>query len=143
MNINFAMDDIEVYASEYANVTYNSKSKSIIVKWHGNVSSKEYIRAIETALDYQKKYEVPIHNYISDIRGQGIVSPESRKWFEKNAIPRAVSQGLLRAGVVLEGNFFKKYYLNMILQVSKAYKLPLKFFNSFEEAIDWASSFED
>lgn len=134
------MDEIVVFNEHFAKVTYHLNHKMIKVEWNGTFSKEEYQLAIETALDFQLKKGFHVENYLSNILHQGIVNPISRKWFEQVAIPRAIKQGLKRAGVVFDGNVFKKYYLNLILQASSAYKLPLKFFNSEEEAIKWFTS---
>lgn len=134
------MDDTIVFNEPFAQITHSSENKMIKVVWNGTFSKEQYQHAIEKALDYQQKERVPIENYLSNILNQGIVNPESRKWFEQVAMPRAVKQGLKKAAVVFDGNVFKKYYLNLILQATNAYKLPLKFFNSEEEAVKWFNS---
>lgn len=134
------MDEVLVFHESFARIIYESKNKMIKVVWNGTFSKEQYQLAIEKALDFQQKEKAPIENYLSNILNQGIVNPESRKWFEQVAMPRAVKQGLKRAAVVFDGNVFKKYYLNLILQATNAYKLPLKFFNSEEEAVKWFSS---
>jgi len=134
------MDEIVVFNENFARITYHPSHKMIKVVWNGAFSKEQYQSALEIALEYQKKEGVSIENYLSNIVSQGIVNPESRKWFEQVAIPRATKQGLRRAAVVFDGNIFKKYYLNLILQASNAYKLPLKFFNSEIDAIKWFNS---
>ncbi len=135
------MEEKIIFNEEFAKITYHQSLKTIKVLWNGSFSKEQYQHAIETALEFQLKEYLPIENYLSNILKQGIVNPESRKWFEQVALPRANKQGLKRAAVVFDGNVFKKYYLNLILQASNAYKLPLKFFNSEEEAIEWFQSF--
>ena len=134
------MDEIIVFSEPFAKVTYHNDSKTVKIVWNGSFSKEQYQEAIESALDYQAKSHMPIENYLSNILKQGIVNPESRKWFEQVALPLAIKQGLKRAAVVFDGNVFKKYYLNLILQASNMYKLPLKFFSSEEEAVKWFKS---
>jgi hypothetical protein len=136
------MDELVVFSESFARVTHHRAQKMIKVVWNGNFSKDQYKLAIESALEYQAKENAPIENYLSNILKQGIVNPESRKWFEQVAIPLAAKQGLKRAAVVFDGNVFKKYYLNLILQASNSYKLPLKFFSSEEEAVTWFQSFQ-
>jgi hypothetical protein len=83
----------------------------------------------------QKKGQIT--NYMSDIRMQGVVSPEYRKWFQDVVIPSAVSSGLKKGAVVFDGNVFQKYYLNNIMNFTKKYGLQFKFFSSRDEAIEW------
>jgi len=136
------MDEIMVLNEKFARITHHREQKMIKVVWNGNFSKDQYKSAIETALEYQAKENTPIENYLSNILNQGIVNPESRKWFEQVALPIATKRGLKRAAVVFDGNVFKKYYLNLILQASNSYKLPLKFFSTEKEAIMWFESFQ-
>ena len=136
------MESIEIFSAPYARVSYVPEYKTVMVVWKGIHTIDEYKKAITEGLEFQKKSGLRVVNYISDISNQGIVNPESRKWFEKVAIPSAVEQGLKHAAVVFDGNVFKKYYLNMILQVTNVYHLELKFFTTPEEALIWFKSFE-
>ena len=131
------MDEIVIFNESFARITFHSNEKMVKVVWNGTFSKEQYQMTIESCLDYQLKENSPIENFLSNILNQGIVNPESRKWFEQVAMPRAVKQGLKRAAVVFDGNVFKKYYLNMILQATNIYKLPLKFFSTEEDAIKW------
>lgn len=134
------MDEFVIFNEGFARITHHPNQKMIKVVWNGAFTKEQYQKAIETALDFQKKEATPVENYLSNILKQGIVNPESRKWFEQVAMPRATEQGLKRAGVVFDGNVFKKYYLNLILQATNKFKLPLRFFNTEEEAIGWFAS---
>lgn len=134
------MSEIVIFQENFATITYHSEQEMIKVVWNGAISKEQYQRAIEKALDFHQKEGPHIENYMSNILNQGIVSPESRKWFEVVALPRGVKQGMKKAAVIFDGNIFKKYYLNLILQASNAYKLSLKFFSTEEEAIKWFES---
>ncbi|HUW06871.1 MAG TPA: hypothetical protein VMW01_11485 [Williamwhitmania sp.] len=131
------MDEIVIFKENYAQLSYYPELKMVKVVWNGIATAEQYKLTIETALNFQKKESRPIENYLSNILKQGIVNPESRKWFEQDAMPRAAAQGLKRAGVVFDGNVFKKYYLNLILQATNKYKLPMRLFTTEEEAINW------
>jgi len=136
------MEEVVLLEESFVRITFHPDLKMVKVVWTASFSIEQYQSALEFALDYQKKEEVPVENYLSNIVKQGIVNPNTRKWFEHVALPRATKQGLKRAAVVFDGNAFKKYNLNLILQTSKIYKLPLKFFNTEEEAINWFQSFQ-
>jgi hypothetical protein len=101
--------------------------------------NSEYQNAFEVMIEYSKKHT--IDNFLSDIRNQGVVSPENRKWFESVMIPKAIDNGLKRAAVVFDGNVFKKYYVNMILQVINKFGIPMKLFSTEEDAVKWFQSF--
>lgn len=127
-------------SSEYADVFYLSEESIGCIKWKKMCSSEEYRSAFEVLLTFQS--QTPIENFISDVRNQGIVSPEDRKWFEHVALPKAKEQGLQRAVVITSANPFKQYYLNLILKKTNKYKMPLKLVSSEEKAIEWIASFK-
>lgn len=131
---------IEIFKSSYAVAVFIPEKKCVEVTWHGNQTTDEYKAVFNALLKFQKESGFSVVGYVSDIRDQGVVNPNSRKWFEQVALPAAVSQGLKFAAVVFDGNTFKRYYLNLILQVANVYGLPLKFFNSKEEAYMWGES---
>ena len=137
------MNEIIILNESYVEVKYVAELKLIQVVWRGTFTYDQYKDAFIKSLDYQKTASIPVRNFLSDIRKQGVVNPDSRKWFEENALPRAVNQGLRRAAVVFDGNVFKKYYINIILQATNKFKLPFKFFNTTEDAIEWFKSFDD
>lgn len=138
-----AMNSIEIFKAPYAKATYIPDYKAILITWNGIHTIDEYKKVFSSGIEFQQSTNLPVHNYISDIRNQGIVNPESRKWFENVAIPKATELGLKRAAVVFDGNVFRKYYLNMVIQAANIYKIPLKTYNTPEEAFNWFKSFDD
>ncbi len=120
----------------YAFVTYDPDTLVGKIQWRGKANEEEYKHAFLVLLEHGKKAR--IDNFLSDVRDQKIVSPENRKWFEKEVLPVAVNErGLKRAAVVFDGNVFKKYYLNMLIKASNKFGMPLKMFNKEEEAMKW------
>lgn len=126
--------------TDYAEISYDAELKLGKIEWKKKTSTEEYQYAFITLLEYAKSN--PTYNFLSDIRKQSVVSPENRKWFEAEMLPRAIEAGLKRAAVVFDGNVFKKYYINMIIQVTNKFGLPMKVFNSEQEALGWFKSFE-
>jgi len=121
--------------SDYAEVSYDHDLKLGKIVWKRKTTTEEYQYAFITLLDHARSN--PTDNFLSDIRKQSVVSPENRKWFETEMLPKAIEAGLKRAGVIFDGNVFKKYYINMIIKVSNKFGLPLKMFNTEEEAVEW------
>jgi len=93
------------------------------------------MKGFTVLLEFAKTTKV--ENFLSDIRNQGVVSPDSRKWFEKEALPAGMKLGLQRAGVIIDGNIFKRYYINMIISSTNKFGLPLKVFSTEEDALNW------
>jgi hypothetical protein len=129
-----------VLDTDYAEVSHDSELKMGKIVWKRKTSTEEYQYAFITIVEYSKIHKT--ENFLSDIRNQSVVSPENRKWFETEMIPSAIEAGLKRAGVIFDGNVFKKYYLNMIIKVTNKFGLPLKMFGTEEEAVSWFKSFE-
>ena len=105
------------------------------IDWKGSCTSQQYRDTFSYLLEQQGK--LGLIRYLSDIREQAVISIDDRKWFETVALPKAIEQGLKAAAVVFNGNVFKKYYFNVIMQSSKKYGLPIKLFNDEQSAQDW------
>ena len=122
----------------YARVTVNIDQKLGEIEWKGPCSLEQYQECFSVLLDYQSRNTVKY--FLSDIRNQGIMNPNNRQWFESVALPQAIRQGLLRSAVVSEDNIFKRYYVNLILHSTNKMGLPLRIFDSREQAIEWLFS---
>lgn len=120
----------------YATVYYNEELELGKVVWHGNPNDEQYKKPFMALLNLARK-GTPVRKFISDIRKQGVINPANRKWFENEMMPAAIQEGLVCAASIFNGNAFKKYYMNMIISASGKFGLPLKLFNTEEEAIDW------
>ncbi len=121
--------------SAYARVTVDMDKKLGKIVWKGSCTFEQYQECFLALLDFQTKNTVKY--YIGDIRKQGVMNPKNRQWFENEALPRSIKQGLLKACVIMEANMFKRYYINLILQATNKMGLPLKIFESEEEAEKW------
>ena len=137
------MSETIILEENYVKLSYIPERKLVQLVWNGSLTKEQYQSAFIAALDFQKNAQVPIYNFLSDTRRQGMVNPENRKWFETVMLPQALKQGLRRGGVVFDGTIFKKYYLNLILQATNKFKFSLRLFNSLDEAYAWFSSFND
>ena len=125
-----------VFQESYATAYYDEALALGKVVWHGNPDAEQYKKPFEALLALTKK-GMPVRKYLADIRKQGVINPGSRKWFESEMLPAAISAGLVCAASIFDGNVFKKYYLNMIIAASGKFGLPLKLFNTEAEAIEW------
>ncbi len=141
-NVDIMEDVVIILDNDYVQATYRPEHKLVTVTWKGLVSSENYRGTYNAVLDYQKSQmgKMPVENFMADIRKQGVVNPNDRKWFEEVAIQRAISQGLKRTAVVTDASVFKKYYLNLILKATNKFGLPLKLVGTPEDAIAWFKS---
>lgn len=126
--------DQMIFESSCAKVYFVPDIKLGKIIWNGTVTPADYQRPFLALLDLKKK-GTEVHRFMSDIRNQGVVSPESRRWFEKEMVPAAVDNGLRRAAVVSGSNAFKTYYINLILGTVNKFGLPFKIFNNEEKAM--------
>ena len=123
----------------YATISVDTEKKIGKIRWLGRCTSEEYRSAFFVLLEQQQK--LGIYRFMSDIREQAVISPEDRKWFESVAMPQAVEQGLKAAAVIFNGNVFKKYYINVILQATNKFGLPVKVFTEVGPGEDWLMTY--
>lgn len=103
--------------------------------WKQRCVGEEYRNNYQKALDFASNHDATF--FMSDIRKQGVIGPDDRKWFESVAIPGAIERGLTKAAVIFDGNTFKLYYLNILLRVFSKRSIPMKLFNETQPAIEW------
>jgi len=128
-----------VFQAACAMVTYDPEKRSMMLIWDGRPTFEEYKKPFLAMLEYGRIY--PVDSMLSDISKQGIISPDNRKWFEKEMMPQAVSAGLKRAAIVTNGNAFKLYYINLILSAVNKFPIETKLFNNRQTALDWLDTF--
>jgi len=120
---------------KWGKTIFDDKLSLVKITWRVDCTSENYRYSYKKIIDFQRT--TPANFFISDIRDQRIISPEDRKWFEKEIIPVAIKQGLKKAAVISTSSAFKKYYLNLILASTNKFGLPLKIFSNEEDAIKW------
>jgi len=128
--------------NEYAKVYFDNELKTGVIVWKDyKLTSEAYRDAFEVLIKFSEGKDI-FHNYFSDGRLQSVVSPDDRKWFQENIIPKAIKNGLKRGAVLISGNSFKKYYMNMIIKGSRKFPIEIKIFDKEDKALNWIKSFE-
>lgn len=140
VNLNFISMDQLILETRCAKVYYNPEYKLGKVVWDGTPSLMEYREPFLKLIEHSKT--VTITNFLSDTTKQGVVNPETRKWFEKEMLPSAMKAGLKRAAAVSDSNVFKRYYINMIIGATNKFALPVKVFSKEEDALKWFTESE-
>jgi hypothetical protein len=97
----------------------------------GQKYRENFLKAVEFSSKTKGKY------FLSDLRKQGVVGPEDRKWFQEEVIPEAINNGLQKAALVFEGNVFKMYYVNLLLAHFLKMEIPMKMFKDTNTALEW------
>ncbi len=123
---------------KWGKTTYDESLSLVKIEWTLECNSQHYRSSYLKIIEFQRT--TPAKFFISDVRNQPVISPENRKWFEKDIIPKAIQQGLKKAAVISSGNAFKNYYLNIILSTTNKFGLPLKLFSNEEDALNWLFS---
>lgn len=129
----------QIFNTPYATVTFIPEKRRLVLIWTGNPNKEEYKQPFLTMIDFGLKNTVD--SMLSDISKQGIVGPDSRKWFETEMMPRAAKAGLKRGAIVTSGNAFKLYYINLILSAVNKFPINTKLFNNQADAMAWLDSF--
>jgi hypothetical protein len=123
----------KIFESPSAIVYYLPEKTLGKIVWRGSLSPQEYKKPFLALIDLAKK-GTSVTRFMSDILNQGVVSPESRKWFEKEMVPAAVANSLQRAAIISGRNVFAIYCSNLILSSVNKFNLPFKIFNDEEKA---------
>ncbi len=127
--------------NEFSKVYFDTDLKAGVIEWkQTKLTSEAYRNSFEVLIEYTNGKDI-FENYYSDGRLQSVVSPADRKWFQENIIPKAINNGLKRGAVLISGNAFKKYYMNMIIKGSRKFPIEIKIFDKEEKAIAWLKSF--
>lgn len=129
-----------IFENDWAKSEYYPEEKLVLVTWKDKdrvLTFDEYKYVFEKSIEFQSKNKSDIRFFISDSRNQGIISPKYRRWFQSEAVPKAQSQGLEKAAVVMDTNVFKRYYINHIMKTLNTLGMPFKTFKSTEEAVQW------
>ena len=102
----------EILNNEFASVSYDSESSSIITVWKKPSTSEAY-KVIFSAI-LEKILEYKVEAFINDIFQQGIVSTENRFWLQNEILPKAYAGGLRKVGTITPNDVFSKFYVESI-----------------------------
>lgn len=105
-----------ILEEKYAKAYYAPSLKVMGVVWDGIFTKEQYMSLFDKLLDFGREH--PVIGFYSDIRKQGVVPVEARKYFEKHISPEAQRLGVNKTGVVSDASPFKKYYLNTIIKMT-------------------------
>lgn len=101
-----------IYDQPIAKVVYLPESNTIYCIWRKGTSAEQYRDVFYHILEKFREYGAV--TYLSDIRHQGIVGTESRKWLEGEIIPEAIKAGMRHIYVITSEDAFKKFYLDRV-----------------------------
>ena len=122
-----------IFEKTYIKITFFKEKELAEMVWTGKSTHEEYIEAYSFILDFMNKGN-KITKHISDIHKQSVVSPETRRWFQDVALPKAVELGLKKSVIISDNNPFKQYYINLVLKLSNKFPVDVKIVVNNEEA---------
>ena len=125
-------EDFKIKEEKYVKAYYSPQLKILGIVWDGIFNKDQYMKLFDDVLDHARKHEVK--GVYSDIRKQGVVPVEARKYFEKHVSPESAKLGVGKTGVVTDASPFKKYYLNTLIKVLGR---PAKICSNEQDALDY------
>ena len=129
----------EIFKTDYVEIVFDEELKVVFTIWTSEkFNSDQYKDVWEKTIEFGNNNDVDF--FLSDITEQKVVAPNDRKWFEEEAVPRAIKTGIKKAGIILGSNPFKIYYFNNIMKKVGGTDLPFKAFKNKEKAYEWFKS---
>lgn len=127
----------EIFKTEVVKLDYDRNYNLVYIEWFKNPALEQYKEPFQFLIhDFSQKEKV--WGIISDIRNQGVVGPQHRKWLYEEATPHAQEKGLKYYGIVMDSNVFKTYYVNTMLKlVGNKDGVVRKVFHEFEKCDSW------
>jgi len=127
----------EILNNEFARVSYDSESNSIVTFWKKPSTSEAYQVIFTLILD--EILELKAESLISDIYHQGIVGTENRLWFQNEILPRASRGGLKKVATITPNDVFSRFYIDSVKQatISNDIKLDFEYFKDLNSAREW------
>ena len=126
----------KIVDNEFAIVEINKDQDFIKTTWKKFVNSSEFRATnneiIKIIVSYQPK------GYLSDIRNQGVVSPDDWTWITAELLPQVISAGVQKIAMVLDSDVFKQFYVDTIkTSVDATKKCELQHFSSEKAALEF------
>lgn len=132
----------EILNNEFASLSYDDTSNSIIIAWKKPSTSDAYRVILSLALEKLKEYRAEA--FISDIFQQGIVGTENRLWLQKDIFPKAYAAGLRKVATITPNDVFSQFYIESVKSAVRinAMDLEFKYFQDLISAQAWTMNQE-
>ncbi|MCX2743087.1 hypothetical protein OO013_04380 [Mangrovivirga sp. M17] len=121
-----------LFEEPYVTAYYSKDLKIAGVIWDGFIKTENYTNTFDRLIKLAEDRKVI--GFYSDIRKQGVISIEARKYFESTISPKAKELGVDKTGIVSDSSPFKKYYINTIIKMTGR---PAKIFSDPDKAINF------
>ena len=129
-----------LYVRDYVEIEYKEEINSIRLDWDGFVSTKEFIEAMEIALE--NFIEKSAISFLVNQERRKILPPDASEWFINTWFPKLLkSVGTdIKVAVVVSHNLFGKISVQKnisTLENKNERIMPYKYFDTEEEAYEW------
>ncbi len=131
------VDMKKILNNEFASVSYDNDSNSIITVWKKPSTSDAY--KVIFSLMLEKLLEFKANALIIDIYQQGIVSTENRLWLQNEILPMAYDYGLRKVATITPNDVFSKFYVESVKSgiFVNSIELEFSYFNDLVSAQEW------
>ncbi len=127
-----------IYQEEdFADIFYFSDRKLAFVEWKRQPTLDEYKRTFSTLIEMVKQNRA--FYFLSDVRSQGLVSPEIMKWGIETLNLQKHRTSLKKAAAVMDQNPFQEYYIASTRMAVSGSDCQFATFPTVKEALDWFS----
>jgi len=122
-----------LFNHEKAVLRYNRETNAFELIWKKQADEASYKMLFLKGLEAFK--ETGATAWLSDIRNEGIISPDLSNWLQENIFPKAIENGLKKIAVVMDSDIFKEFYADSIKKHTKGDMM--RYFHSVEAANEW------
>lgn len=123
-----------LFEHKKATLHFNEETNAIELSWKKIQDEETYKLMFSKGVEFLTEYKAT--KWLSDIRKQGVVGPQSSKWLQEVIIPKAVSLGLRKVAIVTDPDVFKKLYVDNLKKGSTQSEF-MKHFDSIDSANAW------
>lgn len=123
-----------LFEKDYATISTDLESKTIMISWNGSCLQNEYRDAMETALIFAQ--QLNLIGWISNNKNGKAVDPENMAWVSNEFIPKALSQ-IKKVAVVVADDIFRNFSSQEIEETLTKSVNRVAYFNSLKEAQSW------
>lgn len=124
--------------TEIYNVYFDEEINSVVMKWDGYATSKQFKQGIELMLNTLIKYNCS--KVLADIKDMKIIVMEDQQWLNEEFLPRATKFGFKAIAIIKPDFYFNKVAVETISYNVDKDKLTINFFDNTKEAREWFPS---
>ena len=133
------MDSNVVFKTNQGCIRHLSQLNGVFMESKGFMSHVEYKTLMENA--YRLIIEKDLKYWISDLRNMRVITTENQKWTNEVFLPRVMKTTRIKKVAIIVGtNVFTAISMEIIKKELAKLNMPIKYFNSFEEAESWFKS---